>query len=719
MKKEAKTKSVALSQFEIKLAGINSFLKIAEANLAKEQNALKNQLNLSKLELKNKKITANEYGIVESKIYNEINKLGLSVYQKHAIELDYLAQLVTDTLQEEECFEKKKEFINAKIVENNSHIDIFTQDIEFHDRRLVIFTDNHEQYLKVVAEQEAKKTEEELKEAEEEAKKLAESMENATEEAKEKAEATSLFKYGYQFASQKDMDKFHEYLKRYNGYMYMNLQGKQAISSKSVDITTQKVTWEHMSFRDFREFTRSDIFYVINENTGNKQKMYFCEEWLETEWMRTQYRKTTFNPDPNFPCPKDTYNFWEGYVTPKKGDVSKLIYHIDTLIEGTKEEKEYLIKVLAYSVRFPHIVTGTTVAFFGDEGSGKSTVSLIMAAICPNHYLMSDSIESVMNGFNGETLAVKYFLWEEALWGGSKKDQGKFKHLITGEDRQIEIKGMTKMTVRNYGFHIFTSNNEWLVPVDKTDRRNNIYKCANTLVGNYKYFAEFKEWLAGDGKHAIMHFFLNEVDLDGFNPRKTVETDIKINVKLKSLDEFNSFMMAVLSGDVSDHALDEWTDIEHAIGRDELYKSFQNYSSHSRMDKREFSHKLSTLLNFSDKCEKWKDNWKKKVDGASFSYYKLPTLQEARELFAKTLNETVDTLFNRSLKSKESGSLNYSDLVKEEYKNVVVEEVKPVKQTEVTKNYVEKLKKTPAKETKFSKAKKQAPSKPLGFTINR
>ena len=51
--------------------------------------------------------------------------------------------------------------------------------------------------------------------------------------------------------------------------------------------------------------------------------MYFCEEWLETEWMRTQYRRTTFNPDPNFKCPDDVYNFWEGYVEPKKSSHSQ------------------------------------------------------------------------------------------------------------------------------------------------------------------------------------------------------------------------------------------------------------------------------------------------------------------------------------------------------------------------------------------------------------
>lgn len=686
MKKE---KSTALVKFEVKEEGINKVFKLDLNDLKVSQVAIRDKRTISKTEYTTKKITKAKWEELDNQYLIDLINLEINVYKSYIIELEYLEQLAKDTLTEEKDYETILSRVELNLSKARGQLTILNTNIETQKSKYKIV----ETALKEA------QAEEDKKEVEQASNDLADSFQ-VDEPVRNNT------KYGYNFASSKDLEKFESYVKRYNKYLFMNLQGKQTISTKAFDPTTEKVEWEHMSFRDFREHTKSDIFYVINENSGNKQKMYFCEEWLETEWMRTQYRRTTFNPDPNFKCPDDVYNFWEGYVEPKKGDVSRFINHIDTLIDGTKEEKEYLIKLLAYSVQFPHIITGTTIAMFGAEGSGKSTVSLVMAAICPNHYIMKDDIEKVMNGFNGETLAVKYFLWEEALWGGSKKDQGKFKHFVTGADRSIEIKGVTKISVKNYAFHIFTSNNEWLVPVDKTDRRNNIYNCSNTLIGNYKYFAEFTEWLNGEGKHYIMNFFKNEVDLTDFNPRQTVQTDIKIDVKIKSLDDFSSFMMAVLNGDVTDHSLDDWNDVETSIGRDDLYNSFLNYHPHSRMDKREFSQKLSNLLQFSVKSEKWKDNWKKKVDGKSFAYYKLPVKLEAQELFAKTLNETVDTLFNRVLKTKETGKLSYSDLVKKDVKELENQEV-------VVNNYIESKFKNESSKGIFSAARNRVPAKTI------
>lgn len=693
MKKEVKTKSVAIAQYEIKLAGIVNFLKITEANLVEKQNEFKNIIKLSKIDLKNKKITANQAGIVEATNLIASTEVELNVYEKHGIELAYLAQLITDTLTKEENFEKVKTFIEVKISENNSRISILKTDIEFLNKKIAIFSKLEKEFLDA--------------EAEKASKEMSKDLENATIEATKKSESDSLFQFGYQFREQKSLDNFKVYLNRYKHYIFMDLQGKQVVSEKYTDSVTGLVNWTHRSFKDFREHTLSDIFYVINKNTGYEQKVYFSEEWLETDWMRTQYRKTTFNPDPSFKHAPDLYNFWEGFVEAKKGDVSKFINHIDLLIDGTKEEKAYLIKLLAYVIRNPHKVTGTTLALFGEQGCGKSSVSYFLTKLCPNHAQFFDDLESVMAGFNGETLAVKFFLWEEALWGGSKKMEGKFKHFVTGATRTVEIKGVTKLIIPNYAFHVFTSNNEWLVPVDKGDRRNNIFGCTKTLIGNTKYFDELYAWIDGEGKHALYDFLLNEVDLTNFNPRATIETDVKIDVKLKSLDDFSSFMMAVLSGDITEQALDLWNDVERTVERDSLYEAFTSYHTHSRMDKREFSSKLAALLNFSSVAEKWKDNWKSKKDGKSYSYYKLPVIEVARKMFAESIKETTDTLFNRVLKTTSKTSLTIEDLVK------------PDTQLEAQKNYIDKLENIEIKnDSKFSEAKNKVPAKKLKHNLS-
>lgn len=469
------------------------------------------------------------------------------------------------------------------------------------------------------------------------------------------------FKWGFNFSNKHEMDKFQMYVNEFKLNFQLDLSGKQVISEKYYD-EKDTVNYIHRSFNDFRQLTASRNFKVIDDR-GFTKMINFGEEFLKSDWMKKQFTKTTFKCSSEYVNKPKEYNLWEGYITPKKGDVSVFIEHIDKLIDDTVEGKTHLIKELAYAFRFPDKITGTTVCLVGEEGCGKSTLSKSIARMCPSHSKFISDMERILTSFNGETLTTKFFLWEEAHWGGSKTLEGKFKHFINGDTRQVQIKNVTTVEIPNVSFHLFTSNNDWVVHVGKTDRRNNIYRCTSDLIDNFDYFKKYNNWLDGEGKNALLHFLLYEVDLEGFNPMITHSTQIKVDVKLKNLDSFDSFMMMIMSNEI-DEVLSDWDDIETAVRRDSMFDAYKNSSKFATLDRKEFSSRLSRLFQFP---EKWNDNWKgkEKINGIqkSYGYYKMPIREVARELFSKTLKETSDKLFGSNKHIKTVG-LDYNKLVK-------------------------------------------------------
>ncbi|HEX8980259.1 MAG TPA: DUF5906 domain-containing protein, partial [Parasulfuritortus sp.] len=242
--------------------------------------------------------------------------------------------------------------------------------------------------------------------------------------------------FGYDFANQSEQDKFTRYLKEYSKYKFVNMNGKPVVVKEFND--NELLRYEFSSVNDFNIFHSQDKFDVID---GKKViTKYFSKEWIQNEQMRKRFGTTTF--DPSNSNSSDVFNYWRGFVKPIKGNYQPFIDHINKIIKGTQEEKDYIVKLLAYSVRFPEKLTETALAFRGNQGAGKTTISETMRAICPYHSSVIDDLDSLFS-FNAETIHTKYFLMEESVWGGEKSKSGPLKNLITSKTRKISIKNIT------------------------------------------------------------------------------------------------------------------------------------------------------------------------------------------------------------------------------------------------------------------------------------
>ena len=462
--------------------------------------------------------------------------------------------------------------------------------------------------------------------------------------------------YGLDFASDDDEKKFREYIKAFSVYSFMNLAGKPVIVKPYTEDGVFK--YEFSSVNDFRTFHKQDHFFILD---GKKyEKMYFANFWLENETMRKRYTTTVF--DPSNKHSHDAFNFWRGYIKPIKGNHQPFIDHIGKLIKGDQAEKDYIIKLLAYSVRFPNRLTSVALAFRGAQGAGKSTISETMRELCPNHTKVFDSMD-VLFDFNAETVHTKYFLMEESVWGGEVSKQGKLKNLITCQHRAIKVKNLTGFDIKNYGFFIFTSNEAWMLPVEKGDRRFSIFDCTKDLIDKFDYFDTYYSWLRNGGANALLHYFLYEIDLTGFNPKTVVSNSAKTDVKTIGLPPVERFILGALSDDIcvesltnvsieqnqdEKYEMESWDFDQIKVNRTQLYTEFCDYTKREKVDQTLFSRKLAEIFQFPIN---WKTSWK---SGKNY-YYKLSSKVHCMEMFAEYLKEKPEQLFPsyKDMKSKQ------------------------------------------------------------------
>lgn len=425
--------------------------------------------------------------------------------------------------------------------------------------------------------------------------------------------------------------------------------------------TYTTLKYKKYTHEKFIKQRRKEIFEVRVENQRTNKmevkEIRYVDFWLDTMTdLCKVYKETVFDPSPYFDNP-DVLNMWTGFVEPKKGDVKIFLDYIEKLV-GNKVNAEYIVKLIAYTVRFPHRNTGTSIVLVGPHGCGKSTLSETIRAICPNH---SNTVENLkkdlLEGFNEEYTYTKYFLHEESFFSGDKESSNHLKTLITGETRKTKTKFFANDGVDNYAFHVFTSNHEVPVNLEIGDRRYNLFKCRKT---DFNY-DEYYDWLKGEGKHSLVNYFMNEVDLEGFNPRKILKTKEHDEATLSCLPPIENYLNQLLHLECEwlevfdDESLisEKWISEEIKVNRQKVYDGFVKYCKDHDLHKTlrdnppaVFTKKLAELFDFP---KNHKDNWK---DAKIGRYYKIPQLNKAREMFCEAIKVDICVFYQEKYEEK-------------------------------------------------------------------
>src|SRR5262249_43333916 len=121
----------------------------------------------------------------------------------------------------------------------------------------------------------------------------------------------------------------------------------------------------------------------------------------------------------------------------------------------------------------------------------------------------------------------------------------------------LEQKGVDAITLPNYVRLIMTSNEDWVIPAGKDERRFCVLDGDPRGAQNHTYFPEKDAELDAAGREALLHDLLH-FDLATVDPWVTPRTSGLLEQKLRSLDTVESWWFERLAAGTITHKVDDW-----------------------------------------------------------------------------------------------------------------------------------------------------------------
>ncbi|MBS7698757.1 MULTISPECIES: primase-helicase family protein [unclassified Chelatococcus] len=382
----------------------------------------------------------------------------------------------------------------------------------------------------------------------------------------------------------------------------------------------------------------------IVSNDGKIKAITWATAWL-SDRKRRSYRGIEFHPDKdNAPGTKDYLNLWSGFsVTPrkKKDGYAVLRDHmLNNVCDGNETIFRWLFGFFAHMLQRPRERLGVAIVLRGLMGSGKTKLGEVMGSLIQRHYFLVDDPRYVTGQFNAHMATCLLLQADEAVWAGDKTAEGRLKGLVTSPIQQIEAKGVDPIRLKNYLRLIMTSNNDWVVPAGKDERRFCVLDINPRCAQNHDYFREMDAELDSGGREALLydllHFDLSSVDL-----RKIPRTSALLEQKIRSLDSVEMWWFERLMSGTSTRGGESWLRvIPKSVLADDYIAVSDRVGVKRRAADTEVGMKLAKLVpGIITERSSW--------DGADGSQrrvwcWRLPSVEDCRASFEEALQQRVD-----------------------------------------------------------------------------
>ena len=296
--------------------------------------------------------------------------------------------------------------------------------------------------------------------------------------------------------------------------------------------------------------------------------------------------------------------------------------------------------VFAHMVQRPRERLGVALVMRGAMGSGKTKVGEVFGSLCPRHYFLVDDPRYVVGQFNAHMASCLLLQADEAVWAGDKAAEGRLKGLITSTIQQIEAKGIDPIRLTNYVRLIMTSNEDWVVPAGKDERRFCVLDVDPRCAQQHDYFREMDEELNNGGREALLADLL-AFDLDSVNLRKIPRTGALLEQKIRSFDSVEMWWFEVLMRGAVTRDGEAWpSSVQKSQLVDDYIASAERIGIKRKAAETELGMKLAKLVPGlrSDRVTIYDD-----VGIARRRHcFILPPLEECREAYAEALQQPVD-----------------------------------------------------------------------------
>ena len=401
------------------------------------------------------------------------------------------------------------------------------------------------------------------------------------------------------------------------------------VRTSSTYILVQKTDneFELDSRKSFLDFHENDFF--LTSDGKRKNKGIF---WLKHPERRT-YDNIIF--DPTRPGDSDeAYNIFRGFaVIPTKGNCSLFWQHVKEVIcRNIEIHYLYVRKWMACVIQKPGLLA-TALVLRGLQGTGKNLFVDYFGKIFGPYFLTASNLEHVCGKFNGHLKYAYLIHANEAVWGGSKKEIGAIKTLITDAVILLEGKGRDAIPVGNCRHLIVSSNEDWAVPMDLDDRRCFVLDVSSHRKGDWDYFGALHKEMSSGGVASLLYELLHE-EISNFDPRQMPVNDSGFDIKMKSAGSIENFLYEILKEEgisLPGRRRITWRD----CSCEEFYNCYREWCKKESLriePSSEFGKRMKKLLSI-EKC-------RKSIDGLREWWYELPSLEQGRAAFERFTRQT-------------------------------------------------------------------------------
>ena len=386
-------------------------------------------------------------------------------------------------------------------------------------------------------------------------------------------------------------------------------------------------------------------------------------------WLTSRHRRTydgiEFHPDPNDePGTKGYFNLWRGFdVTPardmpRRDRVKRYATFDDHLMNniagGDKGIYAWLFGWFAHIVQRPRERIGTAIVLRGGEGWGKTKIGEIVGSLFASHYFLVDDPRYLVGQFNAHMASCLLLQVDEGFWAGDKAAEGRLKGLITAKQQMIEAKGVDPIRLENYVRLMFSSNEDWVVPVGLDGRRYLVLDVKPTQARNADYFGEMDREMSAGGREALLADLL-DFDLSKINLRDVPKTTPLLEQKLRSLDSVTSWWFERLSDGNLTRRRSGWAGAKGAGGFVAIDTLFDDYvhvaekvGVRRKSEKTAFGMRMRKLLEIDHVSLLRTTKRTTEVEGADghlmqrrVPCYDMPSLDICREAFEQACGQCV------------------------------------------------------------------------------
>lgn len=316
------------------------------------------------------------------------------------------------------------------------------------------------------------------------------------------------------------------------------------------DYLTNKKTFEETNFKLLDETLYCEETHD-NRLIRRKQKVLFerfrnlhfyneeddklCEfvgVWTKDKDLRS-YKSVGVYPEG---APVNVYNMWRGFHADKfvnayieqdkivdkyssvMGDCSMFINLVRRLCNYDDTISDYVFKVLAQIIQYPHIKINIALVIKSFQGAGKDTLYKILEKVIGSRYCFNtaDVDRDLFGRFNDAIENKILIALNETSVVESSKHAQKFKDFISCSVDKIEEKGLGLREVRSMCRYFVFTNSDFAIKVEERERRLFVIDCKQPQLSLEESVIIYNA-MENERNIATFYQYLLNIDIEGYD----------------------------------------------------------------------------------------------------------------------------------------------------------------------------------------------------------